>query len=98
MPVLKRLRRLEHRGTTLPPTMRDPRYGASVYAAHHCSALNHAWNVPQDCSCEAHKSAVTIVSWQGWPTRPHWGWVGRHGESHLYFSLMTLLLIQDGRA
>ena len=39
--------------------MRDPRYGASVYAAHHCSALNHAWNVPQDCSCEAYKSAVT---------------------------------------
>src|SRR3546814_14120002 len=87
------LRRLEHRGTTLPPTMRDPRYGASVYAAHHCSALNHAWNVPQDCSCEAHKSAVTIDSWKGWPPRPHWGWWGRHGESNRYFRIMPIISI-----
>src|SRR3546814_13779012 len=77
--------------------MRDPRYGASVYAAHHCSALNHAWNVPQDCSCEAHKSAVTIDSWQGWPPRPHWGRWGRQGELHLYFRIMPIMSIHKGQ-
>ncbi len=34
--------------------------GASVYAARHRRALDHARKVPQDCGGDAYKSAVPI--------------------------------------